>query len=616
MKRIFLNIVIILGFIGSIIPMGQERPAGPVAASGFFGQAEDSPAKRQKIDQPSSRIKIQTADGQEFMISSEIAKQIPTINGLIEDIGQSEAIPLPVVNGEAFDWIIKSLGRFYKDLPVDTQGLSVDQLIDLVNACEYLELEDLQIILFKTLNKHPLLRESSFDAMNETVLNKFWKQNPFYLYIASFLHQSIGISPQKLELDHIFSADENKLILWSVNEGIGFLDLNNLDYVRSLEKEMVSDVVISLNGRVLASRSSELIELEEPEGLQEEQPLQHQRNEVIKIWNLNDLDKIPQVLDHQWIDEHSDEAAFGIMLNPDGTKLIARSGVEGLLKIWNLQNLAEGPRNLPHEHVSRVIISPDGTTLVSSSFDEGTIKIWDMNDLDEEPSELVHERVSRTIVSSNGKLISWSTGNGIIEIWDMKDLDQLSKQLQFKSISNVMVSSDGSKLVAWSERNRIIQVWNLNNLDQKPESTYFRSGDVPGFKLSLDGKKLIVWWRNSGTIEIRNLDNLDQKLQTFRHKNVSDVVEILDGRKLIAWSYQDQKIRMWDMNVIDEFENLNAHQIELIMWLHKARKIEQMDQLLLVPIPEHLKPAYASLSDTLKTILKKLFPIPVWVMSL
>lgn len=604
MKRIFLNVVMILGFMGLIVAM--DRPVG-----------QDSPAKRQKIVRSPSRIKIQTADGQEFVISSEMAKQIPVINNMIEAIGQSETIPLPVVNGAAFDWIVKNLERFYKNLPVDTEGLSVDQLIDLVNACEFLELEDLQAIVFKTLNKHPLLRESSFVAMNETALNKFWKQSPIYVHIASLLHTSLIISRQEIEVDDIISAADNRLIFWSVNQGIRILDLNNLDKgLHSLEKEMISEVVISLDGRTLASRFSEVIELEEPEGLQEEQPLQHQKNEIIKIWNLDDVNQIPLVLDHQWIGEHEDEVEFGILLNFDGTKLIARSGIEGLLKIWNLQNLAEDPRDLLHPNVSYVTISADGTMLVSSSFEDGIIKIWDMNNLNEEPSELVHERVSATIVSSNEKLISWSAENGILEIWNMKDLDQLPKQLQFKNISDVMVSSDGVKLVSWSLRDMVIQIWNMNNLNEPPQKLYFKRGIGAGFKVSLNRNELLLWWRIKGTIEIRNLNDLDEELPVLDHENVSDVVESFDGRKLISWSYANQTIRIWDMNIIDELKNLNVDQIESIIWLYKVRQIQQLDQLLKVPIPKHLKPAYASLSDSLKTMLKKTLPIPVWVMSL
>ena len=261
MKKLFISLVVMLGFMGSMVAMD------PVSASGSFGQAYEG------------TITIQTSDGQNFTISKQIAKQIPTINGLMEDLGESAVIPLLNVGSKEFNWIIQTIEMANKisdekydsrELLASIDKLSVDELISLINACKYLGLEDLEDKAFYFISSRFSGEKVSFDVlqkMNDDVLKKLWETSSLY--------------PELMKVKNIQAAE----------------------------------AIVSPDGNSLVSYG----------------------NNVITVWNLNNLNERPQELSH--------EKVRGVIISPDGNTLISWSGQErvflsrsdvGTIKIWIL----------------------------------------------------------------------------------------------------------------------------------------------------------------------------------------------------------------------------------------------------------------------------------------
>jgi hypothetical protein len=366
--------------------------------------------------QAQGTITIQTSDGQNFTISKQIAKQIPMIKGLMEDIGESAAIPLPTVSGKEFDWIIQSLDMLNKNpnAQINTQEFSVEQLIELVNACEYLDLDHLENRLFKVLNRRNLFEGNTLENMNNITLKKFFMQHPIRSYLNSVrLCRQLNLGSSIVRV----SPDGNELISRSHSDGIiKIWDLNTgRQLFEDLLHEDVGEVIISPDGSKMISRSY--------------------RAGIIKIWDLNTGMQLFEDLLHEDVDE--------VIISPDGNKMISWSLEPGIIKIWDLNTGMQIFEDLLHERVHGVIISLDGSKMISWPDSDGIIKIWDLNTGRQLFEDLLYERLDEVIISPDGrKFISWSFDKPVIvKIWN---LIQLPTDLNFDQI----------KLMMWLYENR------------------------------------------------------------------------------------------------------------------------------------------------------------------
>eukprot|EP00117_Sycon_ciliatum_P012790 scpid108209/ scgid13723/ S-phase kinase-associated protein 1; Cyclin-A/CDK2-associated protein p19; Organ of Corti protein 2; Organ of Corti protein II; RNA polymerase II elongation factor-like protein; SIII; Transcription elongation factor B; p19A; p19skp1 &gt; S-phase kinase-associated protein 1; Cyclin-A/CDK2-associated protein p19; Organ of Corti protein 2; Organ of Corti protein II; S-phase kinase-associated protein 1A; p19A; p19skp1 &gt; S-phase kinase-associated protein 1; Cyclin-A/CDK2-a len=119
-------------------------------------------------------IKLQSSDGENFVIDVEIAKQSVTIKTMLEDLGmdeeEEESVPLPNVNAAILKKVI-AWATYHKDDPPppeddenkekrtddisswDADFLKVDQgtLFELILAANYLDIKGLLDVTCKTV---------------------------------------------------------------------------------------------------------------------------------------------------------------------------------------------------------------------------------------------------------------------------------------------------------------------------------------------------------------------------------------------------------------------------------------------------------------------------------
>jgi WD40 repeat protein len=572
-KELFISLIMMLGLMSSMVAMEPE-------------------ARHFEKMSGQETIIVQTSDGQEFIISKEIAQQIPTINGLIEDLGESAAIPLPFVSSKEFDWIIKVLQACAQDpkIAITAGNLPVNDLIDVINASDYLGIDVIENELVKNFitkrseGKQPL----SFDNlnhMNDNLLKKVWD----YSSVNSVLTQVKEIIGNGL----IISSDENRFITYGYDV-IKIWNLNNLDEApQELPHEKVQGVVISPDGKVLISWS----------GQRRQEVDFHPDVGTIKIWNFTNLNQEPTELDYPGVVE----------IITDGIDLIARTN--GSVALWHLDQLDEQPvwqeanfvrgsmafrrkdngddlilwggnrpitmvelntfvrRMLPYNDAERIVVTYDGKKMITSSLIDSTIKIWNLEDFNAAPYSLNYPLVQGISLNSfETTLIGWSQlGNPGIKIWN---LDK----------------------------------WNLDNWDwsylsrQQPQ---FVPADVDGAVVSFDGNKLIYWGSSFGRAGMITLWDLTKKLVLgrFENLNVDKVIMTRDGKKLI--SSDVGRINIWDLTLLNEINNLNVEQMKLLLWLQDRKSLGLMS-------PELLKtfaPVFRLLPDSLKNRALQLYPV-------
>jgi WD40 repeat protein len=576
-----------LGFMGSMVAMDQPTPrlrqTGPVALSGNDGQAYEG------------TITVQTSDGQNFTISKEIVKQIPTINGLMEDIGESAPIPLPLVSSKEFNWIIQTIEMANKisdekydsrEFLVSINKLSFAELIYVINACQYLGLEDLEDKLFYFISSGLSGKPISFDSlqkMNDNVLKKLWETSSLYpelTKVKNILAEEAIVSPDG---NNLVSYGNNLITVWNLN------NLNERPQVLSHEK--VRGVIISPDGNTLISWSG-----------QERVFLSPSDVGTIKIWNLNKLDQKPLELNE-----------YGLVdVVTDGVYLIAekfniRADDIDSIKVWRLDRLNEPSRSFPGILGEGFAIrqSSNGNELITWSFEK--IKIVDLNTF--ASRDLDYMRANKVIISHDGsKMITKSYKDETIKIWDLNNLNTAPQSLDIQNVEGILVSNDGSKLIAWSQQE--IKIWNLNNLNEKPQKI---TGIIRGAGISPDGNKLIYWSINSEKLYMITVWDINNRkvLSRFKYPDVSSVLMSRgtissDGNRLIsmipAYGGMIDKITIWDLN---DLNSLNIDQIRFLMWLQYRTNMAFLPPNLL----QNLKNIYQSLPDTLKNIVRGKLPV-------
>ena len=259
------------------------------------------------------------------------------------------------------------------------------------------------------------------------------------------------------------------------------------------------------------------------------------------------------------------KSTLAIRFYPDGKKLVSgacRSG-EGV-KIWDFST-----RSVLKTFGSYTLdldISPDGTKIVSNScYLPYKLRLWDAQTgsyLKEFPLN-GYERIDRVrepIFSPDGKKISAGVDSYHIDrwlppviVWNLVDgsvFQKLSAKVHSnKSIVSVRFSPDSSKIFTASTDNKI-RIWNTQT--GSLVKTINISFSPYALEVSSDGNKILVAGKNSsiGVLDIAtgtfskwySGNNLPRN--SFYHL----VKFSSDNSKIVAGSYRDNQIFIWDVN--------------------------------------------------------------------
>lgn len=160
-----------------------------------------------------------------------------------------------------------------------------------------------------------------------------------------------------------------------------------------------------------------------------------------------------------------------LSFSPDGTRLVAASGVVGMsgtAVCWDLKG-GTAPLKLEGEHRDLVYSarwSPDGQLLATGGYDTKVV-LWEAT-----TGRVVHRMTAHTgavfnlAFSPDGTLLASASGDQTIKIWRVKDGERLDtlKEPQGEQFS-VAFTPDGNSVVAAGADNRI-RVWTLKSREK------------------------------------------------------------------------------------------------------------------------------------------------------
>jgi WD40 repeat protein len=659
-KKILLGLMMIAGIVVSIFAM---EPQGKRKSF-----KSEEPAKRQRIETLPEEIRVKTSDNESMLVFIEVAQSIPTLNHLIDVLkdngelfGENVFVPLAEVASREFKWIVRTL-TILQNNPneqIDMEWLSVEQLVMLANACEYLDLEQLQNLLLEELAKHDLVA-NALEPMYPDVLKKFWKLHSRFSYAYMLNAVSLREEFETLVDAAVVGFHGNRLISWSTEQGT--IKVWNLQtgkqMLPNLIHNQVDNVLVSQNGTKFVSFS----------------PIAGTSDTAIKIWDLINLNQAPRELSQEHLEE--------IKISQDGSKLFLRCGGRVVqtaeeevvepekIVIWDLDNPDEDAIELQHrgmfgfvvndtkvvfwsglavlisdldhldqdvqmipqqEDIATVDISSDNRMLIIRSYDEGIISLVDLQGDNQQPREIARSIVKFYINNDSSELFVWSRQEKQIMIFNLFDIDQVPHRLPYAAdIDGIFTTSDDTKLIVWPTRGGwgiqnagplTVSIWDLNNLDLNPrEIPYPFVGSsilgpaLSGTLVSRDNNKLIIWASNQELITIWDLHNPDKKPWKLYRKlstayPLGGVILTPHRMDMVSWK-QNRKISVWSINVLDQFDNLNSDHIKLMIWIynHKNMRPQEVATFDIRSIPNAIKNAYATLQDNLKRPLQR-FPI-------
>lgn len=528
-------------------------------------------------------INIQTNDNQQFEIPLELAQQIPSINNLLEDIGEQagvESIPLPTITGPIFLDIIELLKikneEDEKGITIDWQSKlnnpDVNRLIQLINGCEHLGIESLELRLFNNLLGHTLSSED-WNAISYPAVQRFWLQGSAYNFIMSYTSLLVPVS--SIALDYRlreYVSEGVETIIWS-------------DW----------KVLLTLDGAKLISWIPDVT--------------------IITIWDMKYPATILVELEHAGLQE--------VIMSPDGTKLISAASGDGTIKVWDLSDLNKKAFNLSHKGLEAITISPDSKRLISSS--EHAIYIWSLDNLQQAPEKITikefmtdpqispdsanlitlvyNDESSSEAESSEEEMQEESESTNFIKIWDMNNLSRAPNNLQTNGAWEFIISPDSSKLMTWG--NGTINVWNLFDLTKKPQEIVYGPHNGPmaqKIMFSPDSKKIIVLAQSvivtegnmrieeESILQVLNVNKISSEfVKKTLSDNVVDAIVSPDSKQLVTWG---TNIQIWDINNLKNpsYESSNEYVEKAIITPNsklisvsaeslKIQNIKQLDQI-------------------------------------
>lgn len=254
------------------------------------------PVISSKNDEQEAMVTIVTSDEKEIEIPLSVAKKIPTINTLFEDIGQAEGamIPLPTINSREFKTVrtlfpSENLSKFLDDPVtinelVDIKSMSNTDLIALLNALDFLNLEQFVDKFLKDLSERQLSKQD-WDLLNRNLIQQLWPTSSIYkwlikkvlltvpvgLYVRYQNDKEAIVSP-----NHKFFAvlDYQSFTIFDIDKGLTQLG-------EPLEHENLTGLVFSLDNHYIASWS--------------------QNDETVKLWIIenNEINQVGNAMNHE-----------------------------------------------------------------------------------------------------------------------------------------------------------------------------------------------------------------------------------------------------------------------------------------------------------------------------
>jgi WD40 repeat protein len=239
-----------------------------------------------------------------------------------------------------------------------------------------------------------------------------------------------------------FSSD-NRTIISGSQHSIKFWDVESGQCISTLFKsnDWLSSIIVSSDEKTIACANI------------------GNANNVIRIWQVNDLSKRHQI--PNTILTGHDDNIWAIAFNPDGSKIVSGSS-DRTVKIWDSQTGQCLKTLYGHNRpVLSVTFSPNGKTIASCG-GHSIIKLWNIET--GECFQTIREKASYTIkFNSNGLILASGHTSGIVKLWGTNNGQCIQTLGKFgKPIVSIAFSHDG-QFIAYGSYDGTVTVWDINN---------------------------------------------------------------------------------------------------------------------------------------------------------
>jgi len=465
-------------------------------------------------------------------VDKELAQKCKTIKAMAEDYGGETNIPLniPIHTIKLVFGIL--------DNKTDQHNLSFEELIDVANACNFLDVPT--------------------DKMNAVLVE-----------IKEVIDQS---DVENIVVNQVLKKlhpDLQKVLFVNISDYLK--DCIIKKYVQDRGKSLVGHSA-SVGSVAMNSDGTKMIS-----GCYIDQP----KKNVI-LWDMNDPNNI---FSHDILDN----CGIGLVaISPDGKYAIGDSSRHWGNYLWNISD----PNNITYKRFKTNLkgFSPD-----SKNFFGGALTIRDVNDPDKITSKqtlISHGYIFSKVFSPNGKLMAGTESHDYLKVWDISSAEinnhgyEKSKQEDLGGILYLAFSPDsksivscGNKLILWdiSDLHNItsaVLVDNIADLNIGRVGINSRS-DIYSMILSHDGKKIALgYWNGFMLLDINNPHNRVRVECGHVHSMVftPNDRQIVTGGKfrrvlleeyLILWTLLTDE----EEALLNQIKNYNANQVRLIYQL-------------------------------------------------
>ncbi|KAJ5683401.1 Vegetative incompatibility protein HET-E-1 [Penicillium macrosclerotiorum] len=295
---------------------------------------------------------------------------------------------------------------------------------------------------------------------------------------------------------------------------------------------------------------------------------------VIRFWDINTGDE------QQVLEGHTDIIA-AISFSPDG-KSIASSSHDHTVRLWDGE---QGETSLVLQHgdlVTSVAFSTDGERIISAS--QAILYVWNLATGEEEYRLEGHsDSINAVTFRNDGRTIASASSDRTIRIWDTETGDQI-QQLGHESRVHGVAFSPNGKTIASASFDSTIRLWDAAT------GTVVRmlnghSGLITAISFSPDGN-IVASASSDETVRIWDVmtdrlphdppnanDQLDHPNQTDRPLNSAPIIEGRSKQRtctvnsvifspdatIVAASYSNGMIRLWDAQSNEEMHTIEAH---------------------------------------------------------
>jgi WD40 repeat protein len=238
-----------------------------------------------------------------------------------------------------------------------------------------------------------------------------------------------------------------------------------------------------------------------------------------------------------------------VSLSPDA-RFLACAGMHPGVTVFDLESCAEMRRlPVPVDHARIVAYSPDGQTLAVTTDRDGRIILWNVAEERLTLSLRAPGRVLSVAFSSDGRSLA-SGGAGADSSIILWDLDTGRRRLWLEEkrgpINAVALSKDKG-LLAWTSRDEpVVRLWDLKSAGLEQSIDGNARGTL-AVAFAPDGRTLATAG-NDGVVRLWSVSTGRQ--EDILDGNASALISVAfspDGRWLAATSWDDHKLRVWEL---------------------------------------------------------------------